>query len=83
MSLPAISLGDWFSMSRKGETGEVGWYIHPKAENIIWLCVGLAEKIPQLDHCTNGPRKQSSHLMGPPCMQCSSAIYKLELFSIA
>jgi len=34
MSLPATSLGDWFSGSRKDETEGVG-YIHPKGENSI------------------------------------------------
>ena len=38
MSLPAISLGDWFSVSRKGGQGEVGWYIHPKGENSMAVC---------------------------------------------
>jgi len=38
MSLPAISLGDWFCVSRKGGTGEVGWYIHPKGENNMAVC---------------------------------------------
>jgi len=37
MSLPVISLGDWFSVSKKGGTGEVGWYIHPKGENSMWV----------------------------------------------
>jgi len=39
MSLPAISLGDWFSVSRKGGTGEVGWYIHPKdfQHGCVWV----------------------------------------------
>ena len=39
MSLPALSLGDWFSVSRKVGQGEVGWYIHPKSET-AGLCVG-------------------------------------------
>jgi len=39
MSLPAMSLGDWFSMScRKVGRGEVGWYIHPKSENSMVVC---------------------------------------------
>jgi len=38
ISLPAMSLGDWFSVSRKGGTGEVGWYIHPKGENSRAVC---------------------------------------------
>jgi len=35
VSLPAISLGDWFSVVGKGE---VGWYIHPKGENSMAVC---------------------------------------------
>ena len=43
----SISLGDWFSGSRKGGTGEeVGCYIHPKGKNSMAVCGG---------HCTNGP----------------------------
>jgi len=42
MSLP---LGYWVSGSRKGGTGEVGWYIHPKGENS--MAVGLPVIIPQ------------------------------------
>ena len=61
MSLPAISLGDWFSVSRKGGTGGGRLVYTPKG------CVSLAVKFPQQGHCTNGPGKQSSHLAGPPC----------------
>jgi len=32
MSLPAMSLGDWFCMSRKGGTGR-GKLVHPEGEN--------------------------------------------------
>jgi len=46
MSLLAISLGDWFSMSRKGGTGGGGLVYTPKSE-YRWLCVGLAVKISQ------------------------------------
>jgi len=34
MSLPAMSLGLWFCMSRKGGTGGSGW-VHPKGANSI------------------------------------------------
>jgi len=48
MSLPAVSLGDWFSVSRNGGTGE-GWvgiyYIHPKGENNMAVS-GFGCKIP-------------------------------------
>ena len=44
----ANSLEDWFSVSWKGGTGEMGWYIHPKGYmKTAWLCVGLAVKIAQ------------------------------------
>jgi len=45
MSLPAMSLGDWFSVSRKGGTGEVGWFMH--THKGCKQCLGLAVKIPQ------------------------------------
>ena len=43
MSLPAISLGDWFSVSRKGGTGGGGLvyiyiYMYPKGENSMTVC---------------------------------------------
>ena len=41
--LPAVSMGDWFSESRKGRW--VGIYI--QRVKTAWLCVGLAVKIPQ------------------------------------
>jgi len=63
MLLPAISLGDWFSVSRKGGTEGGG----TQRVKTAWLCVGLAIKIPQWGHCINGPGKQSSHFTGPPC----------------
>ena len=43
VSLPAMSLGDWFCMSRKGRT-EGGGLVHPKVEN------SMAVKIPQQGH---------------------------------
>jgi len=47
MSLPALSLGDWFRVraERVGQ-GEVSWYIHPKGENSMTVC-GFGCKIPQ------------------------------------
>jgi len=47
MSLPALSLGDWFSESRKGGIGEVGWYIYPKGENSMAVC-GFGCKNPSI-----------------------------------
>jgi len=66
MSLPAMSLGDWFSVSRKGGMGELGWYIHLKGINSTSVS-GFGCKIPQQGHLshtlsTNGPRKESSYL---------------------
>jgi len=45
-SLPAISLGDWFSVSRKGGTGGGGLVLYTQRVKTVWLCVGLAVKIP-------------------------------------
>ena len=45
-SLPAISLGDWFSVSRKGGTGGSGLVLYTQKVKTAWLCVGLAVKIP-------------------------------------
>ena len=45
VSLPAISLGDWFSVSRKGGTGGGG--VYTQRVNTARLRVGLAVKIPQ------------------------------------
>jgi len=38
--------------------------IYTQSVKTAWLCVGLAVKTPQyrVDHCTNCPGKQSSHL---------------------
>ena len=62
-----MSLGDWFSVSRKGETREVGWYIHPRVK-AAGLCVGLAVKSFSRVIVQIGPGNQSSHLKG----QCLS-----------
>ena len=62
MSLLVMSLGDWFSVSRKDGTGEVGWYIHPKVKT-AWLCVSLAVK------------KTLSRVITRMVLQCSSVIY--------
>ena len=50
MSLPAMSLGDWFSMSRKVGRGEVGWYIHPKSENSMVVCGFGRKKVHCAEH---------------------------------
>ena len=74
MSLPAISLGYWFSGSRKGETGEVGWYIHLKGENRTALCgfgckKSLSRVITQMVLENSHPPHRAS------IMQFSSVIY--------
>jgi len=46
MLLPAMSLGFWFSVSRKGGTGEGGLVYTLKGENSMAVC-GLAVKITQ------------------------------------
>jgi len=47
MSLPAVSLGDWFSVSQKGGTRGRWVGIYTQRVKTAWLCVGLAVKIPQ------------------------------------
>jgi len=71
ISLPAMSLGDRFCMSRKGGKGG-GWRVYPNGVNIMAVSelsyrkalVGLGWVISLL-LCTIGVRKQSSHLVGP------------------
>jgi len=71
-SLPAMSFGDRFYISRKGGTGGIGW-VHPTSANIMAVSglsfentlVGTRWAVSVL-LCTNGLRKQSSHLLGPP-----------------
>jgi len=46
MSLPAMSLGDWFSVSRKGGTGGGGLVYTPKEQKQHGV-PGLAVLIPQ------------------------------------
>ena len=72
MSLPAMSLGLRFCVSRKGGTGGGGW-VHPKGANSMaatWLVlrsdlVGTGRAISIL-FGINGVRNQRSHLVGPP-----------------
>ena len=52
MSLPVMSLGDRFCMSKKGRTGE-GERVHPKGKNSMamsWLGCRMAV----VDVCMNG-----------------------------
>ena len=72
MSLPAMSLGLRFCVSRKGGTGGDGW-VHPKGANSMAASglvfrsnlVGTRRAISIL-FGINGVRNQRSHLVGPP-----------------
>ena len=71
MSLPAMSLGLRFCVSRKGRTGGGGW-VHPKGANSMAASglvfrsdvVGTGRAISIL-FGINGARNQRSHLVGP------------------
>ena len=60
------------SLGKMVGQGEVGWYT--QRVKITWPCLGLPAKIPQQEWVSlflifqvqNGPRKQSSYLVGPP-----------------
>jgi len=73
MSLPAISLGDCFSVSRKGSTGGGGLVYIPKSET-AWLCVGLAVK--SLSRVIAQIVLENSHLTS----QGLHAVFKCDLF---
>ena len=72
MSLPAMSLGLRFGVSRKGGTGGGGW-VHTKGANSMAASglvfrsnlVGTGRVISIL-FGINGVRNQRSHLVGPP-----------------
>jgi len=72
MSLPAMSLGLRFCMSRKGGTGGGGW-MHPKGANSM-AASGLIFRSNLVDtgraisilFGINAVRNQRSHLVGPP-----------------
>ena len=72
MSLPAMSLGLRFCVSRKSGTGGDGW-VHPKGANSMAASgfvfrsdlVGTGRAISIL-FGINGVRNQRSHLVGPP-----------------
>ena len=69
MSLPAMSLGLRFCVSRKGGTGGGGW-VHPKGANSMAASgrsnmVGTGRPISIL-FGINGVRNQRSHLVGAP-----------------
>ena len=68
MSLPAMSLGLKFCVSRKGGTGGGGWVHHSMAMSGLVLrsdLVGTGWAISVL-FVLNGVRNQQSHLVGPP-----------------
>ena len=72
MSLPAMSLGLRFCVSRKGGTGGGRW-VHPKGANSMAMsrlisrndlvCIGRAISV---FFGVNGVRNEQSHLVGPP-----------------
>jgi len=72
MSLPAMSLGLRFCVSRKGGTGGGGW-VHPNGANSMAVSglilrsdlVGTERAISVL-FGINGVRNKQSHLLGPP-----------------
>jgi len=72
MSLPAMSLGLRFCVSRKGGTGGGGW-VYPKGANSMAASglvlrsdfVGTGRAISVL-FGINGARNKRSHLVGPP-----------------
>ena len=72
MSVPAMSLGLRFCVSRKARTGGGGW-VHPKGANSMAASglvlrsdlVGTGRAISVL-FGINGVRNQRSHLVGPP-----------------
>jgi len=76
ISLPAMSLGLRFYVSRKGRTGGGGW-VHPKGANSMaasglifrsnWVGTGRAISIL---YGINGVRNKRSHLGGPPFPEC-------------
>ena len=72
MSLPAMSLGLRFCVSRQGGTGGGGW-VHPKGANSMAASglvfrsnlVGTGRAISIL-FGINGVRNKQSHIVGPP-----------------
>ena len=72
MSLPAMSLGLRFCVSRKGGTGGGGW-VHPKGANSMAVSglvlrsdlVSTGRAVSVL-FGINGVRNKRSHLVGPP-----------------
>ena len=72
MSLPAMTLGLRFCVSRKGGTGGGGW-VHPKGANSMAASglvlrsdlVGTGRAI-SIHFGINGVRNKRSHLVGPP-----------------
>ena len=75
VTLPAMSLGLKLCASREGGTGESGGVSALGRGNVT--ASGLDLEKPWLELggpflfllCTNGLRKQSSHLVGPPFLQ--------------
>ena len=70
--LPAMSLGDRLCASREGRTGGGGWVSALSLGSMAAFGLSLEKPLVgagwaiSLLLCTNGPRKQSSRLVGPP-----------------
>ena len=70
--LPAMSLGDRLCASREGGTGGGGWVSALSLGSMAAFGLSLEKPLVgagwaiSLLLCTNGPRKQSSRLVGPP-----------------
>ena len=74
MSLPAISLGDWFSVSRKGGTGGGGLVYTPKGwkqHGCVW--VGCKKSLSRV--MTQMVLETVIHLTGPP------SVFKCDLLA--
>ena len=84
MSLPTMSLGLGFCVSRKGGTGG-GGSVHPKGANrmaaseLIFRSdlVGTERAISILI-CINGVRNKRTHLVGPPFPELKARISAME-----
>ena len=75
MSLPALSLGDWFNVSRKGGTGIGGLVYTLKRVKTAGLCVGLAVKL--LSRVIVQMVLENSH----PTSQGLHAVFKYDLLA--
>jgi len=83
MSLPAMSLGLRFCVSRKGQTEGGGW-VHPKGANSMAMSgltcrkalVGTGRAISVL-FGINGLRNKPFYLVGPPFLAFTALFFRL------